>query len=299
MRGGYLGRCHGRGQPNGWFLAALRPFWSSFTAMSPTATEPTRLTPLLGPDDPRPIELLETGPAGVALLVADHAGRAIPRRLGTLGLPPAALDLHIAYDIGIAELTRALGRRLDASGVMSRYSRLVIDCNRRLEDPTSIAQESDGVAVPGNRGLAPVERRYRAGAIFAPYHAAIAALLARRKQQRQPTVFVSMHSFTPRMGGVERPWQLGVLWDKDARIAKPLIERLRQAGDLVVGDNEPYDARNGEGYTVEAHAVPGGLPHVMLEVRQDIIAEPAAAERFAEKLAPILAPLIAAAVAGA
>src|SRR5574338_520497 len=102
--------------------------------MASAATEPTRLTPLLGPEDPRPIELLKTGPAGVALLVADHAGRAIPRRLGTLGLPPAALDLHIAYDIGIAELTRALGRRLDASGVMSRYSRLVIDCNRRLED---------------------------------------------------------------------------------------------------------------------------------------------------------------------
>jgi predicted N-formylglutamate amidohydrolase len=260
------------------------------------APEPVRLTPLLGPDDPSPIELLETGPAGVAFLVADHAGRAIPRRLGKLGLPPAALELHIAYDIGIAALTRALGRRLDAAGVMSRYSRLVIDCNRRLDDPTSIAEESDGVAVPGNQGLPTPERRRRAGAIFAPYHAAVAAMLARRKQQGQPTVFVSMHSFTPRMNGIERPWHLGVLWDKDERIAKPLIDALRRAGDLLVGDNEPYDARTGEGYTVEAHAVPGRLPHVLLEVRQDVIAEPAAAEAFAERLAPVLAPLIAAAV---
>lgn len=257
--------------------------------------EPIRLTPLLGPDDPKPIELLETGSIGAALLVADHAGRAIPRRLGSLGLSPEALDRHIAYDIGIAELTRALGRRLDAAGVMSRYSRLVIDCNRRLDDPTSIAPESDGVAVPGNRGLAPVERRHRAGAIFAPYHAAIAALLARRRQQARPTVFVSMHSFTPSLGGVERPWHLGVLWDKDARVAKPLLEALRQADDLAVGDNEPYDARTGEGYTVEAHAVAAGLPHVLLEIRQDLIAEPAAAERFADRLAPILAPIIAAA----
>jgi predicted N-formylglutamate amidohydrolase len=260
------------------------------------AEEPAPLAPLLGPEDPPPIELLETGPSGVALLVADHAGRAIPRRLRQLGLPPAALDLHIAYDIGIAELTRALGARLDAAGVMSRYSRLVIDCNRRLEDPTSIAQESDGIEVPGNRGLAPAERRRRAGAIFAPYHAAIAALLARRRQQGRPTVLVSMHSFTPRIDGVERPWHIGVLWDKDPRLARPLLERLRAERDLVVGDNEPYDARDGVGFTVEAHAVPVGLPHLMLEIRQDLIAEPAAAERFADRLAPILAPLVDAAV---
>jgi predicted N-formylglutamate amidohydrolase len=257
--------------------------------------EPVRLTPLLGPDDPSPIELLETGAAGAAFLVADHAGRAIPRRLGKLGLPPAALELHIAYDIGIATLTRALGARLDAAGVMGRYSRLVIDCNRRLDDPTSIAEASDGVAVPGNCGLAPADRRQRAGAIFAPYHAAIATMLARRKQQGRPTVFVSMHSFTPRMNAVERPWHLGVLWDKDERIAKPLIDALRQRGDLTVGDNEPYDARSGEGYTLEAHAVTGGLPHVMLEIRQDVIAEPAAAEAFAARLAPVLAPVVAAA----
>jgi len=251
------------------------------------------LAPLLGPGDPPPIELLEAG-AGPVLLVADHAGRAIPRRLGSLGLPAAALGLHIAHDIGIADLTRALRRRLDASGVMTGYSRLVIDCNRRLEDPTSIAQESDGVEVPGNRGLAPAERRRRAAAVFAPYHAAIAALLARRRQQRRPTVFVSMHSFTPRMNGVDRPWHLGVLWDKDARIAGPLLKRLRADGDLVVGDNEPYDARTGEGYTVEAHAARVGLPHVLLEIRQDLIAEPPAAERFADRLAPVLAPLVAA-----
>jgi predicted N-formylglutamate amidohydrolase len=105
-----------------------------------------------------------------------------------------------------------------------------------------------------------------------------------------------MHSFTPRIDGVERPWHIGVLWDKDPRLARPLLERLRAERDLVVGDNEPYDARDGVGFTVEAHAVPVGLPHLMLEIRQDLIAEPAAAERFADRLAPILAPLVDAAV---
>lgn len=263
--------------------------------MTRPAEESPGSPPLLGPGDPPPVELWHEGGASPTLLIADHAGTAIPARLGSLGLPAAALALHIAHDIGIADLTRALGRRLDAAALLGVYSRLVIDGNRRLADPTSIAQESDGVAVPGNRGLAPADRRARAEAIFAPYHAAIAALIAERRQRNRPTVLVSMHSFTPRLGGVARPWQLGVLWHKDGRLARPLLAALRAEPDLVVGDNEPYDARTGEGYTLDAHAAPVGLPHVLIEIRQDLIDTPAKAAALADRLAPILAPLVVAA----
>ncbi|MGE3967864.1 MAG: N-formylglutamate amidohydrolase [Dongiaceae bacterium] len=260
--------------------------------MTYPAEEPSALPSLLGPGDPPPVELWNSAGSSPALLIADHAGSAIPARLGSLGLPPAARALHIAHDIGIADLTRALADRLDAAALLGRYSRLVIDGNRRLDDPTSIAQESDSVVVPGNRGLAAADRRARAEAVFAPYHAAIAAGLAERGRTGRRTALVSMHSFTPRMGGVARPWHLGVLWDKDGRMAQPLLAALRAEPDLVIGENEPYDARTGEGYTLDAHATPIGLPHVLIEVRQDLIDERGKAAALAERLARILEPIV-------
>src|SRR5262249_10278338 len=166
---------------------------------------------VLTPSDPPPFEILNRDGASRAVLICDHASRAIPAALGELGLDAVALSRHIAWDIGIEDVTRRLAKRLDAVAVLSGYSRLVIDCNRRLGDPTSMAQESDGTVVPGNRGLAEHDRAARVEACFRPYHAAICEILDGRGRAKLPFALVSMHSFTPIMAGVERPWHVGIL----------------------------------------------------------------------------------------
>jgi len=247
---------------------------------------------LLCRSDPPPFSIVNPDGAGRAILIADHAGRAIPQALGTLGLGPAELARHIAWDIGIADVTRRLAERLDAPAVLSGYSRLVIDCNRKLRDPTSMAQESDGVVVPGNRGLSPAERNRRTAALFTPYHDAIGTVIdARRRKGRVPAV-VSMHSFTPVMNGRERPWHVGVLSNRDPRMARPLIARLRSEPDLCIGDNEPYTGRNDHGYSIYVHAEDIGLPHVLLEVRQDLIDTHHGAAAWAERLGAALADVL-------
>ena len=209
---------------------------------------------LLLPGDPPPFETVN--PQGKARLVlfSDHAGRAIPQRLGNLGLTEAELDQHIGWDIGIANLARRLAAALDAPAVLGGYSRLVIDCNRRLDDPTSIAQESDRIPVPGNRGLSAAERKARQDAIFRPYHAAIEAAIAGKRAAGPEPAILSLHSFTPRMNGFARPWHIGVLWNRDPRLPVPLMARLMQEPGLVVGDNEPYSGKDEHGYSVIAHA---------------------------------------------
>lgn len=219
------------------------------------------------------------------LLLGDHAGRAIPAALGDLGLGPADLGRHIAWDIGVAGLGAELARRLDAVFIRQSYSRLVIDCNRAPDAPDSIAPESDNSAIPGNRALAQAARADRIGEIFQPYHAAIAAELDRRAGRR--TVLVSLHSFTPRMAGVPRPWRFGVLHRHDSPLSLAVLAQLRQRFGDDVGDNQPY-AMDGIDYTVPHHADPRGLDYLELEVRQDEIADPARQAAVAAILAPIL-----------
>ena len=225
---------------------------------------------LLGPGEPSPLERVNPDGAAPLLLVCDHAARFLPRRLGTLGLTEAELARHIAWDIGIAEVTRGLARTLDAPAVFSRFSRLAIDPNRALDDPTLIPQLSDGVVVPGNQDLSPGEIQARIESFHRPYHQAIARNLDALVARGPAPAMVSMHSFTPVMKGVERPWQIGVLWDQDPRLSRPLMARLRAQG-IPVGDNEPYTARDGHGHTLFEHAVPRGLAHVLIEIRQDLI----------------------------
>lgn len=208
-------------------------------------------------------------PRWPALLACDHATARVPRRLASLGLPPAELGRHIALDIGAADLTRLLARDLGVPAVLAGYSRLVVDCNRHLDDPTAFAAVSDGTVVPGNAALGPAERAARAGALHVPYHAAIDAALARLGPA---PALIGIHSFTPEMAGVARPWHAGVLWDQDARLADPLLRQLRATSGWFVGDNEPYSGRHPAGYTMDRHAEPRGLPHVTLEVRQDLLA---------------------------
>ena len=227
------------------------------------------------------------------LLTCDHASNAIPRALDGLGLPPAALSQHIAWDIGAAAVTRRLAEALDAPALLTGYSRLVIDCNRDPGDPTSMPAVSDGVAVPGNRDLSKAARALRRAACFDPYHAAIAARLDALLAAGTVPALLSIHSFTPVMAGVPRPWHIGILWDKDGRMPQPLLAALRADPAITVGDNQPYSAREPAGYTVRQHAVQRGLPHVAIELRQDLVAGDEGARAWAARLATALRPILA------
>lgn len=221
-----------------------------------------------------PYRLVNEGGQAPFLLVCDHASPRVPLALDDLGLEQHLLGLHIAYDIGIEALTRALCTRLDACAVLSSYSRLVMDMNRGLSFADSIPELSDGHPVPGNLGLDPDERQHRTALLFRPYHEAIAAAMAGLAARGRRPALVSMHSFTPHMGGLMRPWQVSVMSRHDRRIAAPLIAALRER-QVVVGDNEPYTGFDPRGYTVEAHAERHGHAGVLIEVRQDLITDEA------------------------
>lgn len=265
--------------------------------------------------------------AGTAplLLLCDHASNALPP--GGLGLDPALLTTHIAHDIGAAAVTRTLAAAWGAPAILGAWSRLLIDLNRGADDPTLVMKLSDGSAIPGNRDADADEVARRIKAYHAPYHAAItreldrmeAALprardsapiagemavagsgrgaplrLSARKARgasegqkgKEKPVILSLHSFTPSWKAVPRKWDVGVLYDQDTRLAAPLMHRLAQAG-FTVGDNEPY-AGALEGDTLNRHGTKRGLPHVLLEMRQDLIGDPAQAQDFALRLKPIL-----------
>ncbi|HWA50582.1 MAG TPA: N-formylglutamate amidohydrolase [Dongiaceae bacterium] len=253
---------------------------------------PANTESLLGPDDPAPFSVFNENGKANLLLFCDHAGRAFPAKLGTLGLGPRELDQHIAWDIGIAGLGRRLSLSLDAPFYMTAYSRLVIDCNRRLHDPTSIPQESDRTPIPGNRGLSQEDRRRRQEEIFTPYHMALETDLQQRLESGAVPVVVSLHSFTPVMNGFQRPWHVGILWNRDARLPVPLMRRLAMEPDLIVGDNEPYSGRDGHGYSIKAHAERKGLAHALFEIRQDLIAEESGQARWADILHRVLTDVL-------
>ena len=245
-------------------------------------------TRLLHDNEAPPYSVLNPGAGSPLLLVGDHAGRDIPRRLKGLGLPPGALDGHIAWDIGAGGLGEALAARLGAAFIRQRYSRLVIDCNRDPTRPDAMPEVSDRVPIPGNAALDAAARAARTGEIFAPYHARIAAELDRRAG---PTVLVSVHSFTPVLAGDARPWRFGVLHLGNSAFSEAMLGQLRAAlGDAVVGDNQPY-RMDGTDYTVPHHAVGRGLDYLELEVRQDLIGDAEGEAAAAALLAPMLAAL--------
>jgi predicted N-formylglutamate amidohydrolase len=219
------------------------------------------------------------------LLVCDHAANALPKAYGTLGLPAEKFESHIAYDIGAAEVTRALAGAFGAAAILGRWSRLLIDLNRGPDDPTLVMQLSDGSIIPGNRDADDAEIAHRLATFHAPYHAAISQELD-ALQERGAPILIALHSFTPRWKGKPRPWDVGVLWDNDARLARPLMARLAEAG-FVVGDNEPYSGAL-EGDTMNRHGTRRAIPHALIELRQDLIADEAAARLFAARLKPVL-----------
>ena len=220
--------------------------------------------------------------------MGDHAGRGIPTRLERLGLPAGALELHIACDIGVAALGALLADELGATFIAQRCSRLVIDCNRDPARPDAIAEISDGVAVPGNIGLSVADRAARVDEIFAPYHARIAEEIAARRAAGQATILLALHSFTPVMAGAARPWRFGVLHMGGSRFSDAMLGALRVVlGSDLVGDNQPY-RMDGTDYTAPRHAIAAGLDYLELEVRQDLIADPAGQAEAAALLAPLL-----------
>ena len=235
-----------------------------------------------------PFEVIDGDRTKGLVLVADHAGRALPDEYGALGLPAAEFERHIAYDIGVEQVTRALARLVDAPAVMARFSRLLIDPNRGEDDPTLIRQLYDGTVIRANYPLAEEERQRRLDNYYRPYHDALGAMVASVAHEAGAAPFLfSVHSFTPSMQGRARPWHVGLLWDRDDRAVRPLLEALRADPALVVGDNEPYDGALG-GDTMYRHATLNGYAHVLVEIRQDLIATPEGAESWAARLAPMV-----------
>jgi|FEC22Drversion2_1045045.scaffolds.fasta_scaffold00219_28 predicted N-formylglutamate amidohydrolase len=237
-----------------------------------------------------PILAYETIPGDPAtgwLLVCDHASNWIPERYAGLGLPPEELERHIAYDIGAEGVTRRLAARLGAPAVMSRFSRLLIDPNRGDDDPTLVMRLSDGAVVPGNARIDAVERNYRIRTFYDPYHRAVTAAIDAALAAGHPPAIVSIHSFTPFWRGVRRPWEIGILWDEDPRLAVPMIELLRADRSLTVGDNEPYSGRL-KGDTMYRHATLRGLAHALIEYRQDLIADAEGQAHWAARTAAVL-----------
>jgi predicted N-formylglutamate amidohydrolase len=241
---------------------------------------------LLGEDDP-PVFVIERAEGSSAfLLTCDHAGREIPRRLARLRLSEHDLSTHVASDLGVAELGRRLSARLDAFLIMHNYSRLVIDANRPPGAPDSIPTLSERTRIAANEGLSSIEARERLEEIFRPYHRRIGDELDARSAR--PTVLVTVHSFTPVYMDERRRWHVGVLYGRDPRLGRLVLERLRSDGALVVGDNEPYSVSDASDYTIIVHGERRGIPHVELEIRQDLLASELGVESWAERLATIL-----------
>lgn len=241
---------------------------------------------MLEPDEPPAFEVVDPHGSSTAFLICDHASPRLPRRLGDLGLSEAQRLDHIGWDPGAALVARRLSALLGAPLVLSGYSRLAIDCNRPPHVPASVPAQSCGVAIPGNAHLADdgAARAERAEALFHPYHRAIAALLDRRREAGLPTALLSVHSFTPVLSGQARPWQIGVMYGRDRRLADLLLRVLRRDGALVVGDNQPYTVTDTTDYGVPVHGEGRGLPCVLLELRNDLIAHEAGAHEWAARL---------------
>jgi predicted N-formylglutamate amidohydrolase len=238
-------------------------------------------------------ELHNADAKATLLFFCDHASNKVPGELGTLGLPESDFARHISYDIGAANLTRALSDQFGAPAVIARWSRLVVDLNRGPDDPTLVMKLSDGRIVPANRHLDAAGIAERVARYHTPYHAAIAERIAAARAQGIVPVLVSFHSFTPVWRGWQRPWHIGILRDLDTRLSNRLLERIAKEPDIVVGENEPYTGAL-EMDSLYRHGTMNGLPHVLIEVRQDLIAEPEGAARWAMRIDGFLRDALAA-----
>lgn len=239
----------------------------------------------------QPVEIVEGRRDAGVIFLCDHASNALPPRYGDLGLPAAEFQRHIAYDIGAAWMTRAMAKAFGAPAVMTTYSRLLIDPNRGADDPTLVMRLSDGAIVPGNARADSAEIDHRRATYWQPYRDAVSGMIEEMMATGVNPLVVSNHSFTPFWKKTPRPWHVGILWDNDPRLPKPFIAALEAEGDLVVGDNEPYDGAL-EGDTMDEQATRRGLAHLLIEVRQDLIGTEREALDWADRLTRLLRPLV-------
>lgn len=246
---------------------------------------------LLSPDDPDPVEICNPDGAAPFVLVCEHAGQAIPRAFGDLGVAARDRARHIGWDIGAEGVARRLSTLLDAPLVLQRYSRLFVDCNRPFDAPDCVPAASDGTPVPGNRDLGEEDRRRRFDAVHRPFHEAVEGLIDRRVAAGEPPVLVAVHSFTPRLAdGPERPWHLGVLANRDPSFAERLLVAFRESNPAApAAYNEPYVVDDLSDYTIPVHGEARGLPHVLIEIRNDLIGDEDGQADWAGRLAHALA----------
>lgn len=243
---------------------------------------------LLAPGEPPAVTVSRENGTSDLFVVCDHASNLIPATLGTLGLPEAEHRRHIAWDIGAAGVARRMSEMLNAALVEQGYSRLVIDSNRRPASPAAMPVVSETTEIPGNRNLTQDDRRRRVEEIFTPYHEAIRRLMDARAATKRRTILVAVHSFTPVFKGQQRPWHIGILYNRDPRIGRALLALLRAEAGLTVGENQPYEVDDENDYTIPVHGEQRGVPHVELEIRQDLLEDEAGQAQWAERLARLL-----------
>lgn len=236
-----------------------------------------------------PYSLENADAVGRVLLVCEHASNAFPARWGNLGLTAEQCDAHVAWDIGALGVARGLARRLDAALLRATVSRLIYDLNRPPNAPGAIPEQSEIHPIPGNRSVSVADRRARTEAIYLPFHDALRALLAARLAAGVVPVLITIHSFTPVFHGQRRDVEFGIIHDADPGLAQALAT---QATGLTTRLNEPYSVADGVAHTLALHATPLGLPHAMLEIRNDLIADAAAQDAMAARLAPAIAVAI-------
>ncbi|WP_119392949.1 N-formylglutamate amidohydrolase [Taklimakanibacter lacteus] len=246
---------------------------------------------LLRPDEGEPVIVVNGDGKSPVVLVCEHAGKVIPRSLGSLGLSDEELSRHIAWDIGAEAVSRLVAKALDAPLLVQRYSRLVYDCNRPPESPDAMPVMSETTRIPGNDNLTPENRLARISEIYRPFHDRVARLLDHRAARGISSLFVTIHSFTPVYKGARRLLDLGVLHDRDTRLADKLLAAFGRLKDVVVKRNEPYGPEDGVCHTLNLHAQPRGLAYAMLEIRNDLIAQDAGQKLWAERLAEVLGAL--------
>ena len=236
---------------------------------------------LLGSKDPAPFSVFNADGSSNLLFTSDHNGSAIPKKLKNLGVPSNELRRHVAYDIGIDAVAHALSARFNATLIVANYSRLVIDCNRYPGAAGSIPSVSDNTVVPRNKTLSDDDINFRKNEIFDAYHSSIGKQISVMRNENKNPILISLHSFTPVIGGQFRPWEIGILWKDDRRLSVPLIKKLREKKELNIGDNKPYSGSEPAGYTVDYHVEPLNLPSVAVEFRQDLIEFESGAVRWA------------------
>lgn len=263
-------------------------FEPSDLVMIPASAPVSVLAPLLHEGEQSAVTVERARGTSDFVLVCDHASNQIPRSLGQLGLSELELARHIAWDIGSAAVARRLSERMDAVLVLQNYSRLVIDCNRPLGSADSIATTSESTRIPANENLSATATEARVSQIFQPYHGEIKQILDARQRAGRASLLIALHSFTPRYHGTSRPWGVSVMYQRDARLGQTLLQLLRADEHLCVGDNEPYAVTDESDYTLPVHGEARGIPHVGIEIRQDLIAEDVGQTVWAGRLASLL-----------